>query len=145
MNRTHSPRRALAALALAGAAALGAAGCSGPTTGTPSGASSSPATTGASMDPGMAMGAPTAVGSVAAATVHIKAFAYSDPGPVAPGASVTVMNMDSEAHTLTANDGSFTVTAAPGQTVTFTAPAKPGTYAYHCQYHSNMHGTLTVK
>ena len=29
--------------------------------------------------------------------------------------------------------------------VTFTAPAAPGSYKFHCAYHSNMHGTLVVK
>jgi plastocyanin len=29
--------------------------------------------------------------------------------------------------------------------VTFTAPNKPGTYPFHCTYHSNMHGVLVVK
>jgi plastocyanin len=31
-----------------------------------------------------------------------------------------------------------------GQT-TFTAPAKPGSYPYHCEYHGSMHGTLIVQ
>jgi plastocyanin len=30
-------------------------------------------------------------------------------------------------------------------TTTFTAPIKPGTYPYHCNFHGNMKGTLTVK
>jgi plastocyanin len=96
------------------------------------------------MDPGMAMRTPGAA-SAAAVTIHVHGFAYSDPGPVPPGATVNVMNMDPEAHTVAADDGSFTVTAPPGQTVSFTAPTKPGAYPYHCQYHSNMHATLTVK
>ena len=28
---------------------------------------------------------------------------------------------------------------------TFTAPTEPGTYPYHCIFHGNMHGTITVK
>ena len=31
-----------------------------------------------------------------------------------------------------------------GKTATFTAPAKAGTYKFHCNIHSQMHGTLTV-
>ena len=84
-------------------------------------------------------------GTAAAATIHIKSFAYNGPGSVPAGATVTVMNMDSEAHTLTADDGSFEAVVKAGTSTTFTAPAKPGAYAYHCAYHSNMHGTLTVK
>lgn len=100
------------------------------------------------MDPGMgasSMGAGTAAGAAAAATIHIKSFAYTGPDTVPAGATVTVMNMDSQAHTLTADDGSFDAIVKAGTSVTFTAPAKPGAYSYHCTYHSNMHGTLTVK
>ncbi|GAB3568132.1 hypothetical protein GCM10027405_29520 [Arthrobacter alkaliphilus] len=85
------------------------------------------------------------MGSLAAATIHIKSFAYTGPDSVPAGAMVTVMNMDTEAHTVTADDGSFDVVVKAGTSVTFTAPVKPGAYAYHCTYHSNMHGTLSVK
>ncbi|MEQ4520990.1 cupredoxin domain-containing protein [Pseudarthrobacter sp. B907] len=84
-------------------------------------------------------------GATTAATIHIKSFAYSGPDSVPAGSTVTVMNMDTEAHTLTADDGSFEAVAKAGTSVTFTAPSKPGAFAYHCTYHSNMHGTLTVK
>ncbi len=57
-----------------------------------------------------------------------------------------VMNQDTETHTVTADTGSaFDVTATPGSSVTFTAPTKPGTYPFHCNFHADMHGTLTVK
>jgi plastocyanin len=94
--------------------------------------------------PAMATGS-AGTAPAAAVTIHIKSFAYSGPDSVPAGATVTVMNMDTEAHTLTADDGSFDAVVKPGTSVTFTAPAKPGTYAYHCTYHSNMHGTLSVK
>lgn len=84
-------------------------------------------------------------GTASAVTIHIKSFAYSGPDSVPAGATVTVMNMDTEDHTLTADDGSFNAVVKAGTSVTLTAPAKPGAYAYHCTYHSNMHGTLTVK
>jgi plastocyanin len=84
--------------------------------------------------------------SGAAATVTIKDFAFDGPSSVAPGTEVTVMNEDSEAHTLTADGaGGFDVKIDPGASATFTAPAKPGSYPYHCTYHSNMHGTLAVR
>jgi len=79
------------------------------------------------------------------ATIHIKSFVYSALDNVPAGSKVTVMNMDNEAHTVTADDGSFDVAVKPGTSVTFTAPAKPGTYTYHCAYHASMHGSLTVK
>jgi plastocyanin len=95
------------------------------------------------MEPGMAMG-PSRTTAAAAVTIHISASAYSDPGTVAPGATVTVMNMDARTHTVTADGGAFKVTAPSGSSVTFTAPTTPGTYPYHCEYHADMHGSLTV-
>ena len=153
-------------LALIGIATIiGASACG--TAGTGTGSSAGPSTVagsaGASMDSGMnmstspmatsmpstmpaTMGATNgSTGMAAGATIHIKSFAYTGPDSVPAGASVTVMNMDSEAHTLTADDGSFDAVIKPGTSTTFTAPAKAGTYTYHCTYHSNMHGTLTVK
>jgi plastocyanin len=72
---------------------------------------------------------------------------FGAPLTVAPGAVVMVTNMDNAAHTVTADQGSaFDVDVrGGGGTATFTAPPAPGTYAYHCTYHPNMHGTLTVK
>ena len=56
------------------------------------------------------------------------------------------VNMDAAAHTVTADEGSaFDVQVNGGGTATFTAPTKPGSYAYHCTYHPGMHGTLVVK
>jgi plastocyanin len=82
----------------------------------------------------------------AAAMIHISSFKYAVPASVAPGATVSVMNMDGENHTVTADSGNaFDVMATAGTTVTFTAPKKPGTYPFHCTYHSNMHGVLVVK
>ncbi|MFQ4150170.1 cupredoxin domain-containing protein [Arthrobacter sp. LAPM80] len=78
-------------------------------------------------------------------TIHIESFAYTGPDSVPAGATISVMNMDAQAHTVTADDGSFDVVVKPGSNVTFTAPKKPGAYTYHCTYHSSMHGTLVVK
>lgn len=78
--------------------------------------------------------------------IMIQNFAYQTPTSVSPGATVGVMNMDSEAHTVTADSGNaFDVQATPGTTVTFTAPTKPGSYPFHCTYHANMHGVLVMK
>jgi plastocyanin len=87
---------------------------------------------------------PTAAST--AVVIHISKFAYQTPASVSPGAKVTVMNMDGEAHTVTADTGSaFDSKIDPGASSTFTAPMKPGTYAFHCTYHGNMHGMLVVK
>ena len=76
----------------------------------------------------------------------IQDFGYQVPASVSPGATVSVMNMDGEAHTVTADSGgAFDVQAAAGATGTFTAPETPGSYPFHCTYHGNMHGVLVVK
>jgi plastocyanin len=93
--------------------------------------------------------APAAQGTKgsAAPAITIKNFAYGDPITVSPGATVTVTNRDSADHTVTADQGQAfdAVAKALGGTATFTAPSQPGTYAFHCTYHPNMHGTLIVK
>jgi plastocyanin len=82
-----------------------------------------------------------------APTITIKDFEYGAPLTVAPGAVVTVTNMDAAGHTVTADEGqAFDVDVrGSGGTATFTAPSEPGSYPYHCTYHPNMRGTLTVK
>ncbi len=140
---------------LAAAGLLLVSGCSstgtatGPTSAAPTGTSStsmsSPASTAASTSSSGTGAASTGSGDSMAMMIHIKDFAFQGPDAVAAGSTVSVMNMDAEAHTVTADDGTFNVVAKPGETATFTAPAKPGSYKYHCTYHSNMHGTLTVK
>ena len=92
-----------------------------------------------------ATGSPDSTSS--AASITIKDFAFGDPITVSPGATVTVTNMDTAEHTVTADQGSaFDVEIqGGGATATFTAPSAPGTYAFHCTYHPGMHGTLTVK
>jgi plastocyanin len=64
---------------------------------------------------------------------------------VKPGATVTVVNKDSVAHTVTSTKGAFnTMDVNGGQSKTFTAPNTPGTYAYICSIHQYMSGTLIV-
>ncbi|WP_426997803.1 cupredoxin domain-containing protein [Pseudarthrobacter sp. N5] len=128
MNHSRANRHRLAAAILAGAAILGITAC-----GNSGGSySSSPPASSAS-------------GTQAATTIQIKSFAYSGADTVPAGATVTVTNMDAQAHTVTADDGSFDAVVKGGESVTFKAPAKAGTYTYHCTYHSKMKGTLTVK
>jgi plastocyanin len=66
--------------------------------------------------------------------------------PVKAGAPVTVKNLTTAQHTVTADTtaGGFDLTVDPGKTATFTAPAKPGAYGFHCNIHTYMMGTLTV-
>lgn len=82
-----------------------------------------------------------------APVITIKDFGYGAPLTVAPGTIVTVTNMDSAGHTVTADQGqAFDVDVrGSGGTATFTAPSAPGSYPYFCTYHPNMRGTLIVK
>jgi plastocyanin len=142
---------ALCALLLA----LTATACSsdsggGPASGTPAPAVSSSAVASSSAaSPSAAGPSPSAAGSssVAAVRVSIKEFTFGpDKFTVSPGATVTVVNEDSTAHTLTASgQGAFdTGTIGGGKTGTFTAPTAPGSYPFICTLHQFMKGTLTV-
>ena len=84
--------------------------------------------------------------------ISIKNFQFYPPTfSVAPGATIIVTNHDSLAHTLTVLPGSNPLgkfdsgNIAPGRSVTFTAPVKPGSYAFYCAIHNYMIGTLVVK
>jgi plastocyanin len=87
--------------------------------------------------------------SAATATraVTISNFMFSPmTASVAPGATVRVTNKDSVTHTLTATGGQFdTGDIGPGQTKTFTAPSKAGTYSYICNIHQYMKGSIVVR
>ncbi|WP_425460922.1 cupredoxin domain-containing protein [Lacisediminihabitans profunda] len=124
-----------AIIAAAAAILLLVAGCS-------SGGSTSPSS-GTSQPPAASA---SASASTSADAILIKDFTFMAPASVAPGATVTVTNTDSQAHTVTSDDGaSFDVTIQGGATATFTAPSTPGSFAFHCTFHRNMHATLVVK
>ncbi len=78
-----------------------------------------------------------------AGTVTIKNFKFSPtPLKVKAGTKVTVKNDDSATHTFTANKGAFDtgdIESGSSDTVTI---KKPGTYAYHCEIHNFMKGTI---
>jgi plastocyanin len=91
---------------------------------------------------------PTTAGSNSGAagpdTITIQNFKFSSI-TVKPGATVTVKNMDSTTHTNTADKGQWnTGDIDAGSSKTFTAPTTPGSYAFHCNIHNFMTGTLTV-
>lgn len=81
----------------------------------------------------------------AAAVISIADFEYEVPASVAPGATITIENVDSQAHTVTSKAGGFDVKIDPNGTATLTAPSEPGSYPFICSFHSNMTGTLVVK
>jgi len=80
-------------------------------------------------------------------TITISNFMFEPmAASVAPGSTVTVANKDSVTHTLTATGGQFDTGDIPGgQTKTFTAPMKAGTYHYICNIHQYMMGTIVVR
>jgi plastocyanin len=79
------------------------------------------------------------------AVITIADFMFDDPQSVAPGAEITVKNEDTTSHTVTSSDGFFDVTVEGGATATFTAPSKAGQYAYVCNLHGGMTGTVVVQ
>lgn len=76
-------------------------------------------------------------------TVSIKNLAFSPKTlTVKAGAKVTVKNKDGTTHTFTADKGAFDTGDIDGGSSAKVTVKKPGTYAYHCNIHSFMKGTL---
>ena len=78
------------------------------------------------------------------ATITIADFAFDGVTEVAVGTTVIVTNDDSSQHTWSALDGAFDSGAlAPGDSFEFTF-TEPGEFAYQCNFHPSMTGTITV-
>lgn len=79
--------------------------------------------------------------------IVISNFSYTVPPSVRPGQQLTIVNNDERNHTVTADENNLfdIVISGSGGIENFTAPTTPGTYAFHCKYHTNMHGVLTVQ
>jgi len=79
-------------------------------------------------------------------SVTIANFAFSPASiVVAVGSTVTWTNTDGTAHTTT-SDASGWDSGALAQNASFSHTfTTKGTFAYHCTFHSNMHGTVTVQ
>ena len=76
----------------------------------------------------------------------IKNFQYSpNPIVVKAGATITVTNDDGTAHTLTADDESFDTGDLDGGAKGTITVGVPGTYAYHCDIHNYMTGTIEAR
>ncbi len=93
----------------------------------------------------IALAFPAAAG---AATVDVEILGDSyKPASVtiAPGDTVTWTNKDPYLHTVTSDDGSFQSSGDLGMGQSHSSTfMSPGTFAYHCFYHSFMTGTVTV-
>jgi len=79
-------------------------------------------------------------------TVSIKNMAFSPASVnVTTGTTVTWVNNDAIAHTVTADNGSFdSGNIAPGNSFTHTF-SSAGTVSYHCSIHPMMTGSVAVK
>ncbi|GAC1635658.1 MAG: hypothetical protein NVS4B6_02840 [Mycobacterium sp.] len=92
--------------------------------------------------------APSSPGAQAAGgQIAILNMAFTVPPSVRPGQQLTIVNNDDTNHSVTADENnSFDVRVSGGGGIqSFTAPTTPGTYPFHCKYHANMHGLLTVQ
>jgi plastocyanin len=149
-------RTAVAVMALAGACALGTAcgddygGGSAATTiaGGAATTSAGVPTTAAGAATSTAGGAATPAGGqrAGAATITISGFAFPESTTVAAGSTIKITNDDSDEHSFTADDGSsFDTDIEGGESADVTAPMAPGTYTFHCKYHSSMKATLIVE
>jgi len=84
-------------------------------------------------------------GPATTATIHFAGRRFSPSSvTVRTGAIVTFRNDDDREHTASATEGAFdTGILRPGGSRTVTL-SRPGTYAYLCQIHPDMTGTITV-
>jgi plastocyanin len=90
--------------------------------------------------------APTPSGdAVRSAEVEIEDFAYDpDPVTIEEGGKVIWKNRDAAPHTATAEDGSFDTGTIEEDKLKSETFKEPGTYAYICSIHPQMHGTVEV-
>jgi glucose/arabinose dehydrogenase len=79
-------------------------------------------------------------------TVEIKSFSFQPASITLPaGATVTWINRDPVAHTVTADDGSFKSPDIAGNGGKFERTfSEAGTYKYHCAPHPSMKGEIVV-
>lgn len=112
----------------------------------PPGAEGSPGATMAPMSMAPASGEPAGSPAAAGGSVTIKDLSFQPNALTVPvGSTVTWTNNDSTQHTVSADDGSFD-SGILQQGATFSQTfATAGTFAYHCNIHDTMTGTITVQ
>jgi plastocyanin len=135
--------RKITLLAIVPVLALGLSAC-GSSSGDAGSSSSSPMSS-MDMSSSSSGSASSSPAQGAEAVITISDFAYKVPASVAPGATITIKNEDSQAHTVTSKDGGFDVKIDPKGTATMKAPDRTGSYTFVCTFHANMTGTLVVK
>jgi plastocyanin len=83
--------------------------------------------------------------AVRSAKVEIVDFAYDpDPVTIQTGGKVIWINRDVEAHTATAEDGSFDTGTLEEGKLKSENFKEAGAYSYICEIHPTMHGTVEV-
>lgn len=83
---------------------------------------------------------------VGGSTITIDNFAFEGGVSAVAGSTLSVTNADGAPHTLTASDGEFdTGLLGSGESGEITLPSTPGTYAFFCELHPSMTGTVTVE
>jgi plastocyanin len=149
-------RRMLTTFAMFAVAAALVAGCGGDDSGgaasggEPAATTAAPATTqdaggGGGGRGGDYGGGGGGGGQAGAGAVEIAGFAFApDASDVKVGDSVKWTNQDGATHTVTADDGAFdSGNLAGGKSFSFTFE-EAGTFAYHCNIHQSMTGTVVV-
>ena len=122
---------------LAAAVGIAFAGCGGASNSTTARASSS----------GASSSGASSSGASSSGAISIKDFKFAPATVTVDGGTrLRVTNDDSTAHTATADAGGAfdTGTIEPSASKTFTLE-KRGRYAYHCNIHPFMHGTIVVR
>ena len=81
-----------------------------------------------------------------AATVHLKDDAFGPKTLTVPvGTTITFVNDDDDAHTVTSTNGLFDSKGLDTHGVWKHKFEKTGTYTYFCELHPFMKGTIIVK
>lgn len=145
MRNGRSDRGRALALAVALVVPVALAGCSktdtaAPTTSAPATKAPAPATS------APVTAAPTTTMTVRPGNVAIKDYAFTpDTQTVKAGESLTWTNADDFPHYVKTDAGAMLDSGdiEQGKTYTVTLPS-PGTYAYHCNIHNTMKGTIVV-
>jgi plastocyanin len=121
--------------------------CGGTDESAPSSAPASPNGQSSSTEP-PPPSAPNSPGPPQAASgeIVISNMTFTVPPSVRPGQQLTIVNKDDSNHTVTADNNQFDIRISGGGGMqSFAAPTTPGTYPFHCKYHADMHGLLTVQ
>ena len=79
----------------------------------------------------------------AISSIVIDGFAFSVAGDVTSTDALSATNRDGVTHTITSDTGAFDLKIKGGTTMAL-PELTPGIYAFHCEIHTSMRGTLTV-